>query len=140
MFYYLCQHSTLGCATRLQQFDLTIYNTSDNEVLCAYYDNIISTNATITCNESVIGRYVHFKRKGGPEIYTVALCEVIIIGHRVYGEKYIRFINTSPLTSLLILKDNRFFKHWPNWTKVEEPCYVKRIETLLETICCMITV
>ena len=110
MFYYLCQHSTLGCEWRLQKFDLTIYNTSDNEVLCAYHKNIIYTNATITCNQPVIGRYVHFKRKGGDQIHYSALCEVIIIGHRVYGEKYINFICTLLLASPFVLKDNVVLK------------------------------
>jgi len=33
----------------------------------------------------VIGRYVHFKRKGGPEISQTALCEGVIIGHKYIG-------------------------------------------------------
>ena len=74
-----------GSQERLQQFDLTVYNRSDNEVLCGYHHDIINTYSTITCNRPVIGRYVHFKRKGGPEISFVALCEVVIIGHKYIG-------------------------------------------------------
>ncbi|KAK2139615.1 hypothetical protein LSH36_1692g00013, partial [Paralvinella palmiformis] len=73
-----------GCEERLQQFNLTIYNTSENEVLCAYRHNIINTHATITCNKPVVGRHIHFKRLGGPEINYAGLCEVVIIGHKVY--------------------------------------------------------
>ncbi|KAK2157477.1 hypothetical protein LSH36_190g00069 [Paralvinella palmiformis] len=71
-----------GSQDRLQQFDLTVYNTSDNEILCGYHHDIINTYSTITCTRPVIGRYVHFKRKGGPEITETALCEVVIIGHK----------------------------------------------------------
>ncbi|KAK2138920.1 hypothetical protein LSH36_2234g00009 [Paralvinella palmiformis] len=71
-----------GFQERLQQFDLTVYNTSDNEILCGYHRDIINTYNTVTCNRPVIGRYVHFKRKGGPEISQTALCEVVIIGHK----------------------------------------------------------
>ena len=85
-------HSTvhftgLGFEYRLQQFDLTIYNTSNNEVLCAYQHDIIETSKTITCSKPITGRYVHFKRKGGIEINITGLCEVVIIGHKVYGKQ-----------------------------------------------------
>ncbi|KAK2138429.1 hypothetical protein LSH36_3056g00018, partial [Paralvinella palmiformis] len=73
---------TDGSQERLQQFDLTVYNTSDNEILCGYHHDIINTYSTITCTRPVIGRYVHFKRKGGPDITMTALCEVVIIGHK----------------------------------------------------------
>ena len=74
-----------GSQERLQQFDLTVYNTSDNEILCGYHRDIINTYNTVTCNRPVIGRYVHFKRKGGPEISQTALCEGVIIGHKYIG-------------------------------------------------------
>ena len=53
---------------KLQQIELTVYNTSDNEVLGGYRSDSVLTHSTITCTEPLIGRYVHFKRTGGPEI------------------------------------------------------------------------
>ncbi|KAK2163755.1 hypothetical protein LSH36_74g00023 [Paralvinella palmiformis] len=73
-----------GFAFRLQQFDLTIYNQSNNEVLCNYQADEIATYKTITCRRPTVGRHVHFKRRGGAQIYITGLCEVIITGHKLY--------------------------------------------------------
>ena len=71
---------------KLQQFELTVYNTSDNEVLCGYHRDPVLTHSTITCTEPVIGRYVHFKKVGGgSDIYWTPICEVVIIGHKYIG-------------------------------------------------------
>ena len=71
---------------KLQQFELTVYNTSDNEVLCGYHRDPVLTHSTITCTEPVIGRYVHFKKTGGPEIFWTPICDVVIIGHKYIGK------------------------------------------------------
>ncbi|KAK2139324.1 hypothetical protein LSH36_1864g00003 [Paralvinella palmiformis] len=68
---------------KLQQFNLTIYNTSDNEVLCGYHHDPVYTSITMTCPSPLIGRYVHFMRKtGATKIEGAAFCEVVIIGRR----------------------------------------------------------
>ncbi|KAK2144289.1 hypothetical protein LSH36_771g00037 [Paralvinella palmiformis] len=72
----------IGCAEWLSQFNLGVFNTSDKEIRCGYHHGNISTYSTITCVRPVVGRYVHFKRVGGPDIYAAVLCEVVIIGHR----------------------------------------------------------
>ena len=82
----------LGFAYRLQQFDLTIYNQSNNEVLCNYQADEIATYKTITCRRPTVGRHVHFKRRGGAQIYITGLCEVIITGHKLYGEDKWKFL------------------------------------------------
>ncbi|KAK2139112.1 hypothetical protein LSH36_2023g00074 [Paralvinella palmiformis] len=60
---------------RLQQFYLTVYNTSDNEVLCRYHHNPVFTHITITCDRPLIGRYVHFKKKASVTLEAAVLCE-----------------------------------------------------------------
>ena len=70
---------------KLQQFELTVYNTSDNEVLCRYHRDPILTHSTIACTEPVIGRYVHFKKVGCAEITWTSICEVVIIGYKYVG-------------------------------------------------------
>ncbi|KAK2138578.1 hypothetical protein LSH36_2781g00008, partial [Paralvinella palmiformis] len=70
---------------RLQQFYLTVYNTSDNEVLCSYHHDPVFTNIIITCPRPLIGRYVHFKKKANVTKEAAVLCEVIIIGHKYIG-------------------------------------------------------
>ena len=100
LFIYSCETTTsllTGNQERLQQFDLTVYNTSDNEILCGYHHDIINTYSTITCTRPVIGRYVHFKRKGGPDITMTALCEVVIIGHKYIGNVLTDIFNITLL-------------------------------------------
>ncbi|KAK2139021.1 hypothetical protein LSH36_2121g00000 [Paralvinella palmiformis] len=79
---------------RLQQFYLTVYNTSDNEVLCGYHHNPVFTHIIITCDRPLIGRYVHFKKKANVTLEASILCEVIIIGHK--------YIVLAVMTSLAV--------------------------------------
>ena len=88
-FNSLSYYNLLGWADKLQQFNLTVYNTSDNEVLCGYHRVIINTSSTITCTEPLIGRYVHFKRIGGIKFWKANICEMVIIGHQYSGIWYI---------------------------------------------------
>jgi len=72
---------------KLQQFNLTVYNTSDNELLCGYHHDPVYISITITCPSPLIGRYLHFMRKpGATKDEAAPFCEVVIIGHRYIGK------------------------------------------------------
>jgi len=89
-YYY---HIFPGRDPKLQQFNLTIYNTSDNEVLCGYHHDPVYTSITITCPSPLIGRYVHFIRRAqATKDEAAAFCEIVIVGHRYIGKIFVFII------------------------------------------------
>ena len=48
------------------------------------YTQIVANQITIECTTVMRGQHVTFIRNpGGPEIYAVTLCEVVVVGRRI---------------------------------------------------------
>lgn len=70
----------------MSNFSLSIITSHGHELNCATYVGTARPGAKVTLPCTGTGRYIHFKRLGGPEVYLVVICEMIIIGFKHIGK------------------------------------------------------
>ena len=92
---------------RMSNFNITIGNVTDvhqNPVVDSHGEPHVpaSGNRTINLDPPEYGRFTRWER--GFRVWAISLCEVVVLGTTVVGEKVLKFLSFTDMFSFYITK------------------------------------